>query len=370
MMIRATQALTLLLLLGAPSLPAQLPVARIDSLVEARRQALRIPGIALAIVHPLEVLHERGFGIRVPDGDPVAPSTPFPIRAYSAPITGTIAYRLADRGLLALDAPLGEPGSAWDVELGTVTPRHLLLHRSGLVAGATAPDAPPPLDLAAAAESLQRTRPATPVGATFGYADANYLLLARLLEERTGQPYPVLVQHEIRDPLGLPPPEDPEAAGTVHLSARDLGRLVRAHLNLGTLGDTTLLTVTSVAEMTRFDSGARYAAGWGWRTIPGRDAVGYSGVLEGAQAEVVMLPRDGLGVVLLANGGSVRQWRGVQRLAEDVALVALGEPPRPGATESWPPGVLLGLLGALLLGGGVALAIRRRRGSRAIPTRS
>jgi len=362
-MIRRLAAVVGLNILVATPAMAQLNTARIDSLVEARRAQHKVPGIALMIVHPIEVLHERGFGTSRQDTGAVSTDTPFPIPAYSGPITGTIAFRLVDRGALALDAPVTDYLPSFTLAdaatTAQITSRHLLLHRSGIPAASSEVGAPPPQDLDAVITTLHDKSPVAAPGEGFTYAESNYHVLARLLEEASDMPYPALVQTELRDPLGLPAPATAQSPGTLHFSARDLGRFVRAHLNLGTIADTTLLTITSVVEMTSFDSGARFAAGWGWRTIPGRNALGYSGVLAASQVEIVMLTSDGIGVVLLANGTDASQWRGMQRLAEDVALMAVGQEPLTGSRA--PRGTLVLALTAAVAVAAAVYAARQRR---------
>lgn len=361
-------ALTLTVPLGA-----QFEAARIDSLVEARRTLHGVPGIAIAIVHPMVILHEIGFGTVRRDTTPITPATMFAIPAYNGPITGTIAFRLVDRGALSLDTPVQEVLPTFTLADSAasrqVTPRQLLLHRSGIPSSPTRAGQAQPVRLEDALATLRRARPAAAPGESYTYAEANYHVLARLLEEVSGTAYPALVQSEIRAPLALPAPPTPAAPGTLHFSARDLGRLVRVHLNLGALEDTTLLSTTSVVEMTSFDSGARYAAGWGWRTIPGRNAIGYSGVLEASQVEIVMLTSDGMGVILLANGSRPSQWRGMQRLAEDVARMAVGEEPLP-APRLPRRTIFLAVAVVIALGLAVLLARQRHRVGVATPTRS
>jgi CubicO group peptidase (beta-lactamase class C family) len=342
---------------------AQFEATRIDSLVEARRFSHGVSGIAIAIVHPMAILHERGFGTMHRDAAAITPATTFAIPAYSGPITGTIAFRLVDRGALSLDSPVRALLPAFALADSSssrlITPRHLLLHRSGIPAGPRRAGTAPPMHLDNAIAALRGARSSTAPGAGYTYAEANYHVLARLLEEVSGTAYPALVQAEVRAPLALPVPLTTAAPGTLHFSASELGRFVRAHLNLGALGDTALLSTTSVVEMTSFDSGARHAAGWGWRTIPGRNAIGYSGVLEESQAEIVMLTSDGIGVVLLANGSSTAQRRGMQRLAEDVALMAVGEAPRP--EPSSPRGTWVVALAAAVAVVTALRAARQRR---------
>lgn len=362
-MIRRLAAVVGLSMLVPTLAMAQLNTARIDSLVEARRAQHEIPGLAIAIVHPLEVLHERCVGTLRDDTTSLRSTSPLPIPAYSGPITGTLAFRLVDRGTLDLDAPVARYLPSLVVgdsaARSRITPRHLLLHRSGIAASGAEPGSPPPGDLSAVVAGLGGTPLDATPGEGFTYSETNYLVLARLLEVVTGIPYPALVQAELREPLALAAPAEPEMPGTLRFSASDLGRLVRAHLNLGTIGDTTLLTITSVVEMTSFDSGARFAAGWGWRTMPGRNAIGYSGALETSQVEIVMLTSEGIGVVLLANGARPEQWRAMQRLAEDVARLAVGEEPSPSPRA--PRGTLVVALSAAVAITAAIVAARRRR---------
>jgi CubicO group peptidase (beta-lactamase class C family) len=362
-MIRRLALGTSLMVALAPPAAAQFEAARIDSLVEARRILHGVSGIAIAIVHPMAVLHEGGFGTARDGTTPITPLTTFTIPAYSGPITGTLAFRLIDRGVLSLDTPVHASLSAFALADSAasrqITPLQLLLHRSGIPAGPSPVGAPPPARLDDAVTALRGARPASAPGTDYSYAEANYHVLARLLEVVSGAEYPTLVQSEIRTPLLLAPPATVAAPGTLHFSASELGRFIRAHLNLGALGDTTLLSTTSVVEMTSFDSGARHAAGWGWRTIPGRNAIGYSAVLEASQVEIVMLTSDGIGLVLLANGMRADQRRGMQQLAEDVARMSVGEEPSPSLRSS--RGTLLVALSAAVAITAAIVAARRRR---------
>ncbi len=409
-MIRHLAAGTALVAMLALPLRAQVDFARMDSLVEARRQALGIPGMALVIVHPLAELHAQGFGMAAAN-TPVRPETPFLIGSVSKPFTATLIMQLVDRGLVALDAPvvryLPEFTLADTTHTARITVRQLLSHRSGIPRSAGLRTLGTQSTLDDAVRSLGEIQPNAAPDERFEYSNSNYHVLGLLAERRAGQPYPALVQQQIFNPLGMQHsftelaaaqaaglatghrfwfginrPATPRwnpallAAGNLPMSARDLGTFVRAHLNLGALGDTTLLSTGSIIEMTTFDSGGRYALGWGWRTIEGRNAIGHSGALDTYQAEVVMLTSDAMGVVLLANTTGMLHLPAIRQVALDVARLGVGlEPkatPRVGPVEiGWMLGVgavviaLLWLRDLMRLGAWRrALATERAKGVR------
>jgi CubicO group peptidase (beta-lactamase class C family) len=365
-------------------LNAQLDFARIDSLVEARREALGVPGMALVIVHPLAELHARGFG-EAAAGVPVGPDTPFLIGSVSKPFTATVVMQLVDRGLVDLDAPVTRYLPSFTLadssHASRITVRHLLAHRSGIPRDAGMQDFDTSTSLEEAVERLATIAPNAAPGQHFEYSNSNYHLLGLLAERVGGEPYPTLVHKQVFTPLGMhdaytdlpaaqaaglaaghrfwsglnltaTPHFNPSLlpAGNLAMSAHDLGTFVRAHLNLGSLGDTTLLSTASIIEMTTFDSGGRYALGWGWRTIEGRNAIGHSGALDTYQAEVVLLTSDAMGIILLSNTTGMLHLPAIRQVALDVARLAVGlEPkdtPRPG------PVAILWMLGV----GGLVIA--------------
>ena len=334
--------------------------------------------MALVIVHPLAELHAQGFGMAA-DDMPVRPETPFLIGSVSKPVTATVVMQLVDRGLVDLEAPvvryLPEFTLADSSHASRITVRHLLAHRSGIPRSAGLRTLGTQTTLDEAVRSLASVAPSAAPGVQFEYSNSNYHLLGLLAERVVGRSYPAIVQEQIFRLLGLQHsftelaaaesaglatghrfwsavsmPGQPRfnpallPAGNLAMSARDLGTFVRAHLNLGALGDTTLLSTASIIEMTTFDSGGRYALGWGWRTLEGRNAIGHSGALDTYQAEVVMLTSDAMGIVLLANTTGMLHLPAIRQVALDVARLTVGlEPkdtPRPG------PVAILWMLGA------------------------
>jgi hypothetical protein len=80
--------------------PTAIDRYRADSL-----DAIRIPGMAVAIIRGGEVMHMAGYGT---DGraSPVSPRTPFRIGSLTKSFTAAAVLQLAASGRIALDAPV------------------------------------------------------------------------------------------------------------------------------------------------------------------------------------------------------------------------------------------------------------------------
>ena len=111
-------------------------LASIDAYLEMEMREVRIPGLALGIVHNDEVVHLRGFGEAGPDGRAVTPQTPFILASASKSFTALAIMQLVESGKVDLDAPvrryLPDFRVADEAASAQITVRHLLHHTSGL----------------------------------------------------------------------------------------------------------------------------------------------------------------------------------------------------------------------------------------------
>ncbi len=91
-----------------------------------------IVGLAVAVARDGEVVHEAGYGLarRSPD-IPAGPGVPFEYFSVSKPVTAVLLLRLAERGLLDLDAPAGKFVHELPEHYAGATLRQLLRHSSG-----------------------------------------------------------------------------------------------------------------------------------------------------------------------------------------------------------------------------------------------
>jgi CubicO group peptidase (beta-lactamase class C family) len=371
------------LALAAAPLAAQGPdqatiARRVDSLVVARQAALGLPGVAVAVVHPLGTVHETAAG-EARAGVPMTVQTPILIGSVGKPFTATLVMQQVDAGRLVLDSAV-QQYLPWfrvadSVHSATITVRQLLQHRSGIPTSAGLRRlGESSLDSAVA--SLRDVRTEAP-GSAFAYSNANYHVLGALLRAVTGTPYPDLVQSRLFRPLrmaqsatdtagvalatghrlwfGLPRAAAPSfnaallPAGDLVSTAQDLGRFVRMTLGMGTLDGVGVLSLDGAIEMSAFDSGGTYALGWGWRRVDTLPALGHSGALDVYQTELILVPGAPIGVALVTTTTGMFTQTAIRRLALDVTRVALGLDPLPD--PAWSPTLIwrLLLLGALAL---------------------
>ena len=143
---------------------------------------------------------ERNFGT------PVTLDTRFHIASLSKPITSAAIGRLVDQGKLTYETTLGSlvPG----IPNGDrITIEQLLTHHSGL----DSPDRnkgssvwmAQPQTTDQLVERIRATKPLFEPGDKYEYANANYWLLANIIEKISGVPYGTFLKREIFDPLGM-----------------------------------------------------------------------------------------------------------------------------------------------------------------------
>lgn len=133
----------------------------------------------------------------------VGPESRFDLASISKLATALIVQRLAESGLLDLDAPLAAIGFADDPRFRSVTTRMLLLHTSGYPAVSflwrDEPTTPP--------EDRLRRVLATPLESApdelFRYSDLGYIAAGALAESVTGSTMRDLVATHLTVPLGL-----------------------------------------------------------------------------------------------------------------------------------------------------------------------
>lgn len=244
---------------------------------------------------------------------PVAPDARWHIGSITKSFTATMIMRLVERGVLSLDAPLGDLLPEFRDEMHAdwrrVTLNGLLSHSAGLAANFTRAQMMADFgdDLGAARLRLLRAHWGKPLPGTpgkFNYSNMGYVLAGFVAETRTGQPWQALIRDEIATPLGLKslgfgPPmgkRDPRGhrgwppfkravdptdrwadnpawlgpAGTIHLSMADLLEWGRAHLRACRGELPKFLSTGACAQLHRPVAGD-YALGWNVMPVAGLD---------------------------------------------------------------------------------------------------
>ncbi|MFZ4163783.1 serine hydrolase domain-containing protein [Brevundimonas sp. NPDC058933] len=185
-------------------------VRQVDAYVEIGMKDLHVPGAAVALFSQGKVTDVRGLG-HAQEGAPVTPQTPFQLGSVSKSFTALIVLQLADEGLLSLDDPISKhlPSFRTRDKAGSdlITIRHLLNHRSGLSTldgnrsqstTYRGPDAMGRASARLSSATLQST-----AGKQFAYSNANYTLLAHLIETVDRRSFEEAVEARIFSRLGM-----------------------------------------------------------------------------------------------------------------------------------------------------------------------
>lgn len=343
--------------------------------VERVVEEWRVPGVAVAVVRDGEVVMARGFGERdVEKNLPVTEHTRFAIGSATKAFTSTVLAMLVDEGKLDWDKPVREAWPAFrlsdDYATAHLSVRDLVTHRSGWPRhdlawyGATG-------DRAEMMRRLRYLEPTAGIREKFQYNNFMVVAAGRVAEELTGRTWEELVRERIFGPLGMKestfsvsdmasgdcaigyvkeedrieatPYRNIDAmgpAGSINSSAADMARWVLLHLSDGAVGGARLVSAGQMQQLhapvvvVPADGGGIprpdeivntcYSPGWFVSSYRGRLLVEHGGNIDGFSALVAMLPRDNVGIVVLANRGGVLATSAIAYTAFD-RLLGLGE---------------------------------------------
>jgi CubicO group peptidase (beta-lactamase class C family) len=357
----------------AQPLRAETDFAAVDAYVEGQRQALHIPGLALAIVQGDQVAYLHGYGQAAPGGRAVTPQTPFMIGSVTKSFTALAIMQLVEAGQVALDAPVrtylpwfrvADPQAS-----ARITLRHLLNQTSGFSTGSGLQEMMAS-DLSDAAIEAGVRRLADDElshvpGAVYEYSNVNFNILGLIVQTVSGQSFESYIQEHIFDPLemqrsftsldraaeagmarghmlwfGMPIPKEVPfnrgglPNGFLICSAEDMAHYLTAQLNEGRYGNVSVLSPQGVAAMhqpavPQQTPEAYYGMGWEIGQIEGVPAVFHSGDNADFQTHVLLLPTEKLGVVVLLNAQGLSINTGASQIASGVLAVVTGKQPKP-----------------------------------------
>ncbi len=115
------------------ALPNRSLATEIDALVGDAIARRIFPGAVVLVARGDKIVHWGAYGTTVyepAEAQPIARDTMYDIASLTKMFTATVALRLADAGLLDLDAPVAR--YLPDLHAAQVTITHLLTHTSGL----------------------------------------------------------------------------------------------------------------------------------------------------------------------------------------------------------------------------------------------
>ncbi len=320
---------------GPVELPSRFEVGAVDAYVSDVVQRKGLTGLSLAIVRDGKVVLAKGYGKRsLETGALVEPETPFAAGSVTKQFACACILLLFEDGKLSLLDKV----SKYFPELtraGDITLWQLMTHTSGYA------DYYPldfvdrrlskPIAVDSAIKEYAGGKLDFEPGTRWSYSNTGYLILGRVVEKVSGEPFgeflrkrilkPVGMEHSSFEPtgadpnrasgylpfaLGSPEPATPEAngwlyaAGGLWASAPDLARWDIA------LMDGKVLNLMSVAVMsspvTLLDGRIKeYGCGLSIRHEGGFPVLSHGGAVSGFRATNILVPSMKSAVVVLIN---------------------------------------------------------------------
>jgi len=340
--------------LAIPSLHAQ-PVdgQLVDEAIKEALSSWRVPGAALAVVKDNQLVYLKGHGVReLGTNKPITADTVFPIASCTKAFTSLAMGMLVDEGKLNWDDLVREHIPTFrladPLADAQVTLRDLLTHRTGIgrheLLWYRAP-----WGLEERIRRIGFIKPEKAFRAGFEYQSVLYgtagyaagkaagttwqdLLLRRIVQPLNMKATSFTTVDALRhDDLAMPhrrskdgtiapipwyPISEPDPAGSINSTARDLASFLKLQLS-GTWNGKELISPASRKEPhtpqmpIRVDGYVRlmnpdtlqisYGMGWVIQDYRGELLLMHGGVIDGFRAHLTLLPRKGIGIVLLNN---------------------------------------------------------------------
>jgi CubicO group peptidase (beta-lactamase class C family) len=355
--------------------------------IESQMAYREQPGLAIGLVHDQELVWGQGFGYaNIEQQLPATPQTLFRIASITKLFTSTALLQLRDAGLLQLDDPIHKhlPWFAMKpAEAGAIpiTLRHLITHTSGLPREAPFPywtDSVFP-DIVAFREQLVDRQSALPPETQWKYSNLALALAGEVISAVSGIPYESYIETHILQPLGMSetlvhtpdavhpglavgysrrlprqvrqrsPHTDAQAltsAFNMASNVEDLARFIMLQFRTdaeGTAEDRSqILAPRTLREMHRVHwLEPDWQSGWGLGFAVTRQGnktlIGHGGAVQGHRTQLIFLPADKVGVIVLTNaddGDPIRYQEKVLQWVLPALLKPAGSEPVNAGTEN------------------------------------
>jgi CubicO group peptidase (beta-lactamase class C family) len=207
-----TAAIFLIALLGG-GMAAAAPEKRqsveqqVNRYLQSEMRERRIPGMQLAVVMGGKIILLKSYGLaELPHSLPVTRRSVFSINSATKSFTGVAIMQLVEQGKLDLGAPVSRYLSDLPQPWQAVTITQLLNHTSGIpdivnqqTSGMVASGGPD-----AAWRQVQTMSMDFAPGERYRYNQTNYLLLGKIIDQLSGQPFVQFIQQRQFDAVGMP----------------------------------------------------------------------------------------------------------------------------------------------------------------------
>lgn len=304
--------------------------SNLDSQIPQLMKKGRVPGLQIALIQDGRVIWHKSYGIKnATTGEPVTDDTIFEAASLTKPLFAYAVMRLAEQGVLDLDAPLVKYASKDQIEkeLGhpldqpdfhrdwyeKITARHVLSHSSGMAHGESG--TPYPLSF----------KP----GTAYKYSADGYYLLQLAVERLLGQSLETIIGKYVLDPLGMKDSsmiwreeyertsasghgffgrseafrkrQEAHAAATLYTTAGEYARFICAVLNGEGLKKATLQQMLAPQIEVDKKKGLAWSMGFGLQKDVNGIAIWQWGDYSIFRNYVIAYPKQKAGIVYLAN---------------------------------------------------------------------
>ncbi len=293
--------------------------SRLEAEIPALMESGRVTGLSIAITTDSGIAWSRGFGIRDSETNAsVDANTVFEAASLSKPVFAYAFLHLVDEGIFDLDTPIVEyyeyEAIAHEAQASQITPRMVLTHSPGF------PNWRP--------RGGQLTIDFEP-GSEFSYSGEGFVYLQRAVMDVTGEPLDKLATRLVFEPLGMasssylwqesfeekvalphgrdgqttrknkPSPGRGNAAASLHTTAPDFARFIRALMEGTGLSDS--LAAAMLSPQIDVDSNVTWGLGIGLQDNEYGRGLWHWGDNTGYKAYTLAYPKRGIGVVWFTN---------------------------------------------------------------------
>lgn len=353
--------------------------AAVDRLAQETMKQWKLPGLAIAIVKDDRVVLAKGYGVKELGGSAaVTDETLFQIASTSKAFTTTALAMLVDDKKLAWDDAVRQHVVYFHLDDpcadSQVTLRDVVSHRTGLSRHDELWDNSG-MSREEVIRAIGHVELAKPFRSAYQYQNIMFMAAGEAVAHASGMSWNDFVRTRIFQPLRMsrsittfaewnasadhagPHRYDVKSgavslyhvvdednlgpAGTIASCARDMAQWLRLQLGDGTVDGKKLVSPDSLNETKtpqttlRLDGATRelnpeanllaYGMGWNISDYFGSKVISHAGALNSFRTQVVLLPKEHAGIVLMTNVG-----RGISILALRYALIdqLLGRPSR------------------------------------------
>ncbi len=324
---------------------------RFDEYMSATVKLGRFNGYVL-IAKDGKVVFSKGYGMANFEEDvPNTPQTKFRLASITKSFTAMAVMMLQEKGKLSLQDSICKHLTDCPETWKTGTVRNLLNHTSGISDYVAEPDFMRTILLRLTNDELIASFKNKPLmfapGERFAYSNSNYILLGRIIENVSGQPYGVFVKENIFAPLRM--------MG----SGYDDNSTLLKHRAIGYIKQSDKLINARYMDMTNaYSAGALYSAAedlllWNQALdteklvskksldeifTPGKGGVGYGwfinrdfnrllitqgGLNSGFAAQILRYPKEKVCIILLNNFENAAPH--LARIGHDLTAILLSE---------------------------------------------